>query len=72
MASWNSFLWPLIITSDRTMMTLPLGLSFLQGRYTTDWNVLMAGTVLATLPIIAVYVFAQRYIIQGLSTTGLK
>lgn len=72
MASWNSFLWPLIITSDRSMMTLPLGLSFLQGRYTTDWNVLMAGTVLATLPIIAVYVFAQRYIIQGLSTTGLK
>ena len=72
MASWNSFLWPLIITSDRAMMTLPLGLSFLQGRYTTDWNVLMAGTVLATLPIIAVYVFAQRYIIQGLSTTGLK
>jgi multiple sugar transport system permease protein len=72
MASWNSLLWPLIITSDRSMMTLPLGLSFLQGRYTTDWNVLMAGTVLATLPIIAVYVFAQRYIIQGLSTTGLK
>ncbi len=72
MASWNSFLWPLIITSDQSMMTLPLGLSFLQGRYTTNWNVLMAGTVISTLPIIAVYVFAQRYIIQGLSTTGLK
>ena len=72
MASWNSFLWPLIVTSNQSMMTLPLGLSFLQGRWATDWNVLMAGTVIGTLPIIAVYVFAQKYIIQGLSTTGLK
>jgi multiple sugar transport system permease protein len=72
MASWNSFLWPLIITSNQQMMTLPVGLSFLNGRYTTDWNVLMAGAVIGTLPIIAVYVFAQKYIIQGLATTGLK
>jgi multiple sugar transport system permease protein len=72
MASWNSFLWPLIVTSDQSMMTLPLGLSFLQGRWSTDWNVLMAGTVIGTLPIIALYVFAQKYIIQGLATTGLK
>jgi multiple sugar transport system permease protein len=72
MASWNSFLWPLIITSDQSMMTLPLGLSALQGRWSTDWNVLMAGTVVSTLPIIALYVFAQKYIIRGLSHTGLK
>ena len=72
MASWNSFLWPLIITSDQSMMTLPVGLSFLNGRYTTDWNVLMAGAVIGRVPIIAVYVFAQKYIIQGLATTGLK
>lgn len=72
MASWNSFLWPLIITSNQSMMTLPLGLSFLNGRYATDWNVLMAGAVIGTLPILAVYVFAQKYIIQGLATTGLK
>lgn len=72
MQSWNSFLWPLIIVSDTEMMTLPLGLSALEGRYSTDWNVLMAGTVIGTLPVIAFYVFAQRYIIQGLSHTGLK
>ena len=71
-ASWNNFLWPLIIISDASMMTLPLGLSFLQGRWGTDWNVLMAGTVVATLPVLAVYVFAQKYIIQGLSHTGSK
>lgn len=72
MQSWNNFLWPLIITSDTQMMTLPLGLSALQGRYTTNWNVLMAGTVISTLPVLAVYVFAQKYIIRGLSHTGLK
>ncbi|RYE10958.1 MAG: carbohydrate ABC transporter permease [Hyphomicrobiales bacterium] len=72
MASWNAFLWPLIITSNQSMMTLPVGLSFLNGRYGTDWSVLMAGAVIGTLPIIAVYVFAQKYIIQGLATTGLK
>lgn len=72
MASWNSFLWPLIITSNQSMMTLPVGLSFLNGRYATDWNVLMAGAVIGTLPILAVYVFAQKFIIQGLATTGLK
>lgn len=72
MASWNSFLWPLIITSDQSMMTLPLGLSFLQGRWSTDWNVLMAGTVIGTLPIIALYVFAQKYIIRSFAHTGIK
>lgn len=72
MQSWNNFLWPLIITSDTEMMTLPLGLSALQGRFTTNWNVLMAGTVISTLPVLAVYVFAQKYIIRGLSHTGLK
>lgn len=72
MASWNSFLWPLIITSDSSMMTLPLGLSFLQGRWTTDWNVLMAGTVIGTVPVLLVYIFTQKYIIKGLSHTGSK
>ena len=72
MESWNNFLWPLIIVSDTDMMTLPLGLSFLEGRWTTNWNVLMAGTVIATLPVVAVYLFTQKYIIQGLSHTGSK
>lgn len=72
MQSWNAFLWPLIITSDTAMMTLPVGLSALQGRYATDWGVVMAGTVISTLPVLACYLFAQKYIIQGLSHTGLK
>lgn len=72
MASWNNFLWPLIITSDTAHMTLPLGLAALKGRWTTDWNVLMAGTVLSILPILFVYIFTQKYIIKGLTHTGIK
>lgn len=72
MASWNNFLWPLIIVSDSSMMTLPLGLSFLQGRWSTDWGALMAGSVIATAPVLAVYVFAQKYIIKSMSHTGIK
>jgi len=72
MGSWNNFLWPLIICSDTKKMTLPLGLSLLQGRWTTNWNMLMAGTLISVIPIIIVYVFAQKYIIKGLSHTGIK
>lgn len=72
MASWNNFLWPLIITSDISKMTLPLGLASLQGRWETNWNVLMAGTLINILPMLAVYLVAQKHIIKGLSHTGIK
>jgi multiple sugar transport system permease protein len=72
MASWNSFLWPLVAVSSESMMTLPLGLATLQGRYTTAWNLVMAGSTLSVLPIVAVYLMAQRYIVQGVALSGLK
>jgi multiple sugar transport system permease protein len=72
MQSWNNFLWPLIITSDTSKMTLPLGLASLEGRWATDWNVLMAGTLLNIIPILIVYLFAQKHIIKGLAHTGIK
>lgn len=72
MQSWNNFLWPLIITSDTAKMTLPLGLSMLQGRWTTNWNLVMAGTLISILPILLVYIVAQKYIIQGMTHTGIK
>lgn len=72
MASWNDFLWPLIITSDIGHMTLPLGLSSLQGRWTTNWNILMAGTLISIIPILIVYIFAQKYFIKGITLTGIK
>lgn len=72
MASWNSFLWPLVAIRSPELMTLPLGLSTLQGQFTTQWNVVMAGSVVSILPIAVVYLFAQKYIIAGMAHTGLK
>jgi multiple sugar transport system permease protein len=72
MSSWNSFLWPLIVTSSKDLMTLPLGLSKLQGRWATEWNILMAGNVVSFIPIFIVYLFAQRYFIKGMTMSGIK
>lgn len=70
--TWNSFLWPLIILRDPLMQTLPVALSSLQGQYSTQWDVLMAGSVVSIIPMFALYVFAQKYIVQGVAGTGLK
>jgi multiple sugar transport system permease protein len=72
MASWNSFLWPLIILNSPDLMTLPVGLSNLQGRYATSWNLLMAGSTVAVIPILIVYAVGQKYVIRGVTLTGLK
>ena len=73
MSTWNSFLWPLVITqaSDRHV-TLPVGLSRLNGRYSTDWNVVMAGSVMSVVPIVAFYLATQRWVIRSVAFTGLK
>lgn len=72
MGNWNGFLWPLIIASSENLMTLPVGLSTLQGRFVTQYNVVLAGATLSVLPIVAVYVFVQRYIIEGMASAGIK
>lgn len=73
MSTWNSFLWPLVITqaSDRHV-TLPVGLSRLNGRYSTDWNVVMAGSVMSVVPIVVFYLFTQRWVIRSVAFAGLK
>jgi multiple sugar transport system permease protein len=72
MGSWNSFLWPLVAIRSPELMTLPLGLATLQGQFTTQWNVVMAGSVVSIIPIALVYFFAQRHIIAGMAHSGLK
>jgi multiple sugar transport system permease protein len=72
MSSWNSFLWPLVVIRSPELMTLPLGLSTLQGQFTTQWDVVMAGSVVSIVPIALVYLLAQRHIIAGVAHTGLK
>jgi multiple sugar transport system permease protein len=70
--SWNDLLWPLVVNTDPSKMTLSAGLASLQGQYLTNYPVLMAGTFLATLPMIVVFVVLQRRFIQGIATTGSK
>ncbi len=73
MSTWNSFIWPLVITqaSDRHV-TLPVGLSRLNGRFSTDWNVVMAGSVMTIVPILAFYLVTQRWVIRSVAFAGLK
>jgi len=73
LTSWNDFLWPLLMTGAvREMQTLPVGLATLQGQYTFDYGKLMAGALVLSVPVLLLYVLAQRYIIRSVATTGLK
>jgi multiple sugar transport system permease protein len=72
MASWNSYLWPLIIIKSPEFMTLPLGLATLHGQFTTEWDVVMAGSVISVVPILILYVFAQKHVIASVAQSGLK
>lgn len=69
--NWNDFLWPLVITDSIEMRTLPVGLSILQGQYSVRWNLLMAGSVIAMLPVLIVYILGQKWFIQGFTMSGL-
>ncbi|WP_236718145.1 carbohydrate ABC transporter permease [Actinoplanes sp. TFC3] len=70
--SWNDFFWPLVVNNDPKKMTLSAGLASLQGQFMTDYPVLMAGSLLASLPVIAVFVAMQRQFVQGIAFTGSK
>jgi multiple sugar transport system permease protein len=70
--SWNDLFWPLVVNTDPGKMTLSAGLASLQGQFQTDYPVLMAGSLLASLPIIAVFTLLQRQFIQGIATSGIK
>jgi multiple sugar transport system permease protein len=70
--AWNDFVWPLILTSSRDMATLQLGLQLLQTGPDARWNVVMAMATLITLPVIVVFLIAQRYVIDGAVTSGVK
>jgi len=72
MAEWNNLLDPVIYLNDRTKMTLTVGLASLRGEYFTDWGLLMAGALLSVLPILAIYIAAQKYFIRGITLSGIK
>lgn len=69
--SWNDFLWPLVITASVNMRTIPIGLASFQGQYSTAWGLLMAGAVVALLPVLIIYVLAQNWFVKGITLSGM-
>jgi multiple sugar transport system permease protein len=72
LTNWNDFLWPIYVLFTPGNLTLPPGLSILQGAYATNYAVIMAGGIIASIPVLIVFIIAQRYIIQGVARSGLK
>lgn len=72
MGVFNDFIWALIVINSEDMQTVQLGLAIFRDRYLTQWDLLMAGSVTAVLPILVVFFFAQKYFIQGITLSGLK
>ncbi len=72
MAAFNDFLWPLIVVNSQSLRTVPLGLAVFRDRYTSEWDKLMAASVAATVPILTIFFFAQKYFIKGITFSGLK
>ena len=72
MGAWNDFLWPLIVINTDLMKPLSVGLASFHGLYETNWPYLMAASTLALVPIVLVFVFAQKYFVEGIALTGVK
>lgn len=72
MNSWNDLLYPLILTSSSKMRTLPAGLALFTGQNISFYGPVMAGTVISMLPLLVVYIFAQKYFVQGTAMSGMK
>jgi multiple sugar transport system permease protein len=69
---WNDFIWPLVVVNSTERMTLPVGLSYLNTTHSTDWTRLMAGDMISILPVLAVFLVAQRFFVRGIALSGLK
>ncbi len=73
LGSWNSFVWPLIVTNRTEMKTIQIGLTWFRDQfYTIDWTQLMAGSTIAALPIIILFLIFQRHLVSGIVLSGLK
>jgi multiple sugar transport system permease protein len=72
LSSWNDLLWPLVAISDQSRFTLMVGLASFQGTRHTEWSELMAGNVIATVPLIVAFLAAQRWFVASMTFSGLK
>lgn len=72
LASWNNYLWPLLISTEQHRTTAPVAIGSLIGATTISWGAIMAGSVLLTLPMLVLFVVWQRYFISGITAGALK
>lgn len=72
MYNWNDLLWPLIVTTETEMQTLPAGLALFMGEHVVEYGLLMAGSILALLPMVLMFLMIQRRFVEGIATTGFK
>lgn len=72
MGTWNNFLEPLIYLSTPDLFTVPLMLNYFKGLYATDWGLMMAGSTISIIPVLVIYIIAQKHIIEGVALTGIK
>jgi multiple sugar transport system permease protein len=72
MGSWRSFMWPVIITHTRDMFTLPVALAQFQEMYGIQWTLMMAGSVIMIVPMLIVFIFGQRYFVEGIQLGAVK
>ncbi len=72
MTSWNNYLWPLLVLSDRNKFTLPIGLTSLMSPYGNHYTLLISGAVMSVIPIIVLFFSAQKFFIEGMSTGSVK
>ncbi|GAA1584445.1 carbohydrate ABC transporter permease [Leucobacter aridicollis] len=72
MGSWNDFAWPLIALKDNELFTLPIGLLFLKNQTAPDYNAIMALALISVLPMVLLFIFFQRYFVQGFARSGIK
>ena len=72
LGTWNDFMWPLIVLTDQQLYTLPVALASLSREHVADNELMMAGSVLTTLPVLVVFLALQRYYVQGLLAGSVK
>ncbi|WP_239617822.1 carbohydrate ABC transporter permease [Cohnella mopanensis] len=72
MGAWNEFLKPLMLMSDKSMFTLSVGLNTFKGQYISFWNYIMAASIIMTIPALLIYIFFNRFFVQGITFTGTK
>lgn len=70
--NWNNYLWPLLVTNQVKMKTLPVGIMYFTGQYAIQWQLLMAAATISLGPMLLVYLFLQKYFVAGIAMTGIK